>query len=56
MFTNTVDLFIFCHFWLMCKEDRHVVLTAQSAVNATWRVFERTDDNGATERTRAPHA
>ena len=24
---------------LICKEDRHVALTAQSAVNGTWRVF-----------------
>ena len=29
---------VFYHFLSIYKEDRHVALTAQSAVNATWRV------------------
>ena len=32
------DPFLFHHFLLIYKEDRHAALTARSAVNATWRV------------------
>ena len=30
---------VFCTLFLIYKEDRHVALTAQSTVNATWRVY-----------------
>ena len=36
-FRLVLDLFIFCLFGLIYKEDRHVALRAQTAVNATWR-------------------
>ena len=32
-----VHFIVFCQFLLIYKEDRHVALTARSAVNATWR-------------------
>ena len=35
-------LYILYHILLMYKDDRHVALTAQSAVNATWRVLGKT--------------
>ena len=39
-FQLILDLFIFYDFLLIYKEDRHVALTAQSAVNVTWRGLE----------------